>query len=546
MNSRIEKIAGNIRWSQKIYLLMAIFGIGVFVVGGVGSMGIQYLSTSFQEGVGRAKQGLNAAMTARVSTLSMDQALYRLISSNESDDIRASAIAAIKGASYLEESLQQLTASLPSDSKVVELLAINEKIKPLRMEVIRNAKNNLDSEAIGKLKEINQSLQTIDRLTSEILDQEQLYLQQLATDNAGRARQTVLLLAGVIVAGGILLTLIAIVLKNLLTRPLNRMENSIKQVAEGNLQQEVGDYGEDEVGKALEALAKTLDSLNRMVFSIRSRSQEVSTQAQALAGLANESSAMETTLQAAVGSVHSASAQVLSATNQSADHLHHAIASAQATASAVESNVASMQIMINDFDSYQSRMHSSVEVAQELVQSVQEITNITQTINGIAYQTNLLALNAAIEAARAGEQGRGFAVVADEVRKLADSTGNATKKIQSIALRITSNADQTAKALQESAQGAGANGQRLKVIADEINRASAEAVVMRNVMRTVEDLMNEQHSSVSNIEGNVNSLSNVASRSGQQSAALLALSDELRDTAHELQDMMSRFRLRQS
>ncbi len=544
MASRIEQAIGNISWSKKIYWLMGLFGIAVIVVGLVGGMGIQHLSNSFQIGIARAKQGLNSSVMARASTLSMDKAMYRLISSSEPDDIRSSAIDAIKSASLLDESLQNLTTSLAGNSKVAELVKLNEQIKPLRMDVIRAAKKNDDSEAMLKLKEIGSTLAQINELSTAILDEEEKELERLAEENNVRGDNMIYTLVGVVLAAAFLLSLLATVLKNLLTRPLNRMGNAIEQMAQGDLSEVVGDYGKDEVGKTLYALKLTLESLNATVASIHSRSSEVTCHAQSIHESALQSRDIESHLQMAVSGFEHASSEVLTATSQTSDYLHNAIASAQNTVEAVENNLAGMGQMVQHFGEYQIKMGSTLKVAQALVHSVDDISKISKVIQGIADQTNLLALNAAIEAARAGEQGRGFAVVADEVRKLAEMTAKATKEIHVIALNIRSDADLTVQALEDSTVGAGENGQRLKDIADSVTQASHAAVNMQNVMKSIEVLMTDQRHAVENIQHSVLSLGKMASQSGAQSSRLDENSIELRHTAEELEFMMSKFKLR--
>jgi len=544
MFKHIERLVGNISWPKKIYLLMSIFGIGMGIVGIVGGAGIQYLSSSFQLGVVRAKQGLDASVLARASTLAMDKAMFRLISTNEPDEIRASAIDAIKAASFLDESLQNLTANLPGNPQVAELTLLNEQIKPLRMDVIRFAKKDEDQDALLKLKEINAPLSRIDQLSTTILDEEQLYLARLAEENSARGKKTIMTLVAVIAGGALILMLLAIVLKNLLTKPLRHMEEAIEQMAQGDLSEKIDECGKDEVGKAMYALRITLDSLNATVASIRSRSTEVTLHAQSINVSAQESKEMEAHLREAISIVHAATDKVLAATAETSGYLNYAISSTHDTVQAVENNVSSMNQMVIYFDHYQTKMTNSLEVAHTLVDSVNDITNITKTIEGIANQTNLLALNAAIEAARAGEQGRGFAVVADEVRKLADLTARATKQIHDLAENIQTDAALTVQTLEDSAKDAGTNSMRIKEIAESVTQASTAAASTQKVMKSIENLMGEQRDAVNNIQHNVDTLADTASQSANQSAKLQFESIELRQTATTLEETMSIFKLR--
>jgi len=489
----MKKLFLDLSWGTKILLLLVFFSIGVIVVGVVGARTISKLSDSFQQGVEVAQLRLDSATGARLSTMAMDQALYHLISANDSGEIRTAAISAIKQASLLDEALQMLAKALPSDPDVKELAALNQQIKQPRMQVLMAAKNNQDEDALTKLKEISSAIQRIDELSGKILQNEQAFLAKLAASNAEQGDARIKLLGETALTTIVIVTLISLLLRQLLITPLRRLEHAIADMAAGKLNVEVGATSRDEVGKTLESCGRTVTSLNRMVVEIRDGSNLVSSHALDIGAIADSVTQDGRLLDNAMNSVRERSKIVHAATLQTVDNVAHAIESSQTTLVDAQCNLAAVEKMVDEFDNYQQRMGDTLRQSHELMDSASAITQVTQAIsevatqterlamdastqaaqgvrlarsasdiavrggnivhevvdnmssiaassrkvgeivgviNSIAFQTNILALNAAVEAARAGEHGRGFAVVASEVRKLAQGVAESAKEIR--------------------------------------------------------------------------------------------------------------------
>ena len=151
--------------------------------------------------------------------------------------------------------------------------------------------------------------------------------------------------------------------------------------------------------------------------------------------------------------------------------------------------------------------HQVAESMKQLQQNVADVRNITQTIFGISSQTNLLALNASIEAARAGEAGRGFAVVADEIRDLSDRTRRETENIADILDKLTTNADQTAAAVEKTVEVTDVQDDMIKEVAEKVDEMNANVEVLVKDISEIDNMIENLSQANNQIVDNIVQLS---------------------------------------
>jgi len=541
----IEKKLKNIRWGTKIFFLLAISSLGIAAVGTMGGFTILRLTKTFSEAVNQAKFSLAAATTVRTSILAVEQSLYRLIAASEPDEIREAAIAAIKGASFLDESLQKLSEVLPNNPNVAELNRLSESLRAPRMQIIQLGRKNEDAAAMAKLREIAGTAKRIDELSSIVLDEGHNYLENVAKDNATHSVNTIWTLGFIIAAILAVNLLVGFIGRLLLTRPLSRLQQEIEKMAAGDLRADLQGAGMDEVGQTLTALGKTIVSLRDLVGRIRESSSLVSNGSAEINSVATQVTDNEKGLKTAVQDVEQLADSVHTATDETTKLLEQAFRTSRETVETANANLSDMKDVVASFDAYQRRMSETCEQASDLTASVTAIETITNTIGAIAKQTNLLALNAAIEAARAGEQGRGFAVVADEVRKLAERTQSATQEIHAVADKARGYVSQTIDALQGAASEADENGRLLQTITTSIDGTRKNADDMQQVMRAIDTLTGDLNVAVDGIAGTVERLAIITRSNEEQAQTLRLRSNDLKSSASGLETMMSQFRLAQ-
>ena len=262
-------------------------------------------------------------------------------------------------------------------------------------------------------------------------------------------RRALEVMASVFVLALAMVLVISLFIARAIVRPIAAATRVAARVADGDLSAAIPAGGNDEVGQLLHVLKRMQDELRAMIGSIDDGSRLVGSAAENMAAAAGQISRSAETQSEAISNTAAAVEQMTVSIGQVSENAGAARGVAQKTSEIADRGKHQADTTATEIRKIASSVDNSAQVMRELQASSQQISQIANVIRGIADQTNLLALNAAIEAARAGEQGRGFAVVADEVRKLAEQTGAATNEIQKMIDTIQS---QTAAAAGQMGQ----------------------------------------------------------------------------------------------
>jgi methyl-accepting chemotaxis protein len=345
-----------------------------------------------------------------------------------------------------------------------------------------------------------------------------------------------------LVIGGALLLIW--ILRTIFTKPVAIIISRAQEIAAKDLTgQPLVKKSDDELGKLTEAINKMSSSLTQIVSDVNSSAHDVASAATEIAASSeemasglNEQAKQVTQISAAIEEM---SASVVEVAKKSGDAANNASESGKVATEGgkvVNQTIEGMQA-IND------AVTASAASVTELGKRGAQIGQIIEVINDIADQTNLLALNAAIEAARAGEHGRGFAVVADEVRKLADRTTKATEEIAESIKAIQTETDGAVKRMSvgteqvqkgvELATGAGVSLQKIV--------ASAQQVA--SMIQSIAAAAEEQSAASEQVSKNVETISSVTKQSSEGAGQAAAAAAQLSSKAEQLQQLVGQFKV---
>ncbi|MFZ5594297.1 MAG: methyl-accepting chemotaxis protein [Pseudomonadota bacterium] len=539
----LEKWLANIGWRKKILGLSGIFVLGIAAVGLFGGYTIYHQNTSMQAALGESQQRVEAAANAQVAILAMGRAQAQIIAAQEPTDIRRAALSAIKASSLLDENIQNLGATLKGESEVEELVKLVAEMKPTALEIIKAARANDDTLATEKTKEMLGTMNRVEELSGNLVTKERKTLNYRMTQQMEDGHRVIVML-GILAGAGIVLGLIiSFFAARLVTRPLSLLENAMAALAAGDLRSRPASMGNDEIGRTVSAMSKTVDKLHDIIGKIYQGADHLTGKARDVTHAADQIHGVSTTLHGSIKDIKDDISTALDKTNQAVAQLEQVVQKARGTSESAQQNAAQIREAVISFERFQQSMENTAAGTRNLARAAETITTITKTIRDISAQTNLLALNAAIEAARAGEQGRGFAVVADEVRALARRTEDATGEISTSVETISNSVKTTVGLLESSVTEAHQNITRLQNVADETATSSTQTSLMSNAMIEVVDLISEQEKAVNGINASINGLLELSKETSTQTDILNNLAHTLNSSAVDLNNVVDEFKL---
>ncbi len=330
------------------------------------------------------------------------------------------------------------------------------------------------------------------------------------------------------------------VVVRLILRPLGQMNRLAARLAQGDLTVRSGVDRDDEFGDLAVSLDRTVGELRRLLWGITSTAVEVSSSSASLREFSAEASSAMDDARGLVGDASGAASDNALSLEQVNGGIEEIAASANAVAtSAVEGSEAASAMgvtaeeavsevvkVIGEIKDVASSAEGTMDTMRLLGGSVEQISTFVSTITAIADQTNLLALNAAIEAARAGEAGRGFAVVADEVRKLAEESNKAAREVYTLMDDLKSRTRGSIEATEASARSLESTAERASSAQSMLSEALTAVATVNQAMQNVAAGAEEQAAAAQEMERSVSQASQQTQGVAERMERILAVVEE--------------------
>jgi methyl-accepting chemotaxis protein len=366
--------------------------------------------------------------------------------------------------------------------------------------------------------------------------------------------------------------IVAYILTRSIGNPMKRLSATLERLANGDLTVEpITLKRKDEIGSLADSFNRMISNLKELIRDVRANSEQVAASAEQLTASAEQTSRATEQITLAIQEVAMGTDKQMDTLSEShhsiteiakgMEQVEHAIQEvadlSRAANKHAEKGNEIVSFSIQQMNQLQNKVDATARVINNLGEKSKEIDQIVQLITDIANQTNLLALNAAIEAARAGEHGRGFAVVADEVRKLAEQSSNAAGEIRQLIQEIQGESKHAVEsmnegraAVQDGIASVLESGNSFKEIANMIDRLAEQAhhvsAIVTEVSASAQGVVEMVQSLVQISEQTASNSQNVAAAAEEQNASMeevTASAEALSSMASELQATINKFKI---
>ena len=423
----------------------------------------------------------------------------------------------------LKDFLQQSHGRQNEGDQLNRIGAASMETRPFLNSLMESLQRGDSFEADAQLKVV-QALQQQDKIRDEIdglIKIEDALNQQAISDSHEAYASARLMMIAALVLTSIFAAPTALIITRSITKPVNLVLKEVEEMAKGDMVVDLTPVGSDEIARLVQGVKTTCEALCQAIGQVRSGSESVAKTSCALSSAAKRvRSGSEAQSESAA-----AMAAALEEMSTSIEHVsglaNDARSLAQAASRGASDGARQIQAMVGEINRVSQTIGESAEQARALGQESERISGIVNVIKGVADQTNLLALNAAIEAARAGEAGRGFAVVADEVRKLAERSAMSAEEITGMVSAIQERSRGMSHWMENTvlqmntglsmAEGAGQSVHAIDAEAQQVTQVIDEvSLALREQATASQELANQVEKIVQMVEENSAAVGHVA------------------------------------
>ncbi|WP_019611890.1 methyl-accepting chemotaxis protein [Thioalkalivibrio sp. AKL7] len=354
---------------------------------------------------------------------------------------------------------------------------------------------------------------------------------------------------GTVVMVGVIAVVLGVLLAWFLTRsivrPLCQTVERLDDIAsgEGDLTRQLEVSGRNELGDLAVVFNRFVEKIRVLIQQVAAGSDQVAAASNELSATSEETNEQVRRQKAETDQVATAMNEMTATVQEVARNAADAAAAAQATDQDAVAGQQVVQKTVTAINGLSRQVDNAAEVVTRLSQDAEQINKVLEVIGDIADQTNLLALNAAIEAARAGEQGRGFAVVADEVRTLASRTQDSTHEIQQMIERVQSGTREAVQAMEDGRSKAHESVEQVNLAGESLNAITQSVTRISDMNTQIASAAEEQSTVAEEINRNVANITEVLDQTAAGSEQIRNASEELSKLASQQQERVGQFKV---
>ena len=353
------------------------------------------------------------------------------------------------------------------------------------------------------------------------------------------------ILGAAVGALGVLLVIIYLMTHHFVTAPLEELRNRLSDIArgEGDLTRRLPIKGRDEVGQAAQVFNEMMEKFNQLVRQVRDSARQLTTQVGALSDNADRV-AQGSQLQSDKSSEAAAAVEQLvssiSSIAESATQVQHQSQESLSRSSEGSNN---LQTLLAEMQVVERAVKEMADSVNSYVRNTEAITQMTREVKDIAEQTNLLALNAAIEAARAGEQGRGFAVVADEVRKLAEKSSRSAGEIDAITANLSAQSIAVRRTIGQGLDHLASSQTAVASVSSVLQATNGSITEVGHGLDDIASATDQQRHFSAEVEASIETIAGMARENSGTLERTADAAHELKQLAERLADLVGRFKV---